>query len=173
MLKEAGFEGGFTVTLSATDTECAQKLKHDLAEAGINLEILLGDSKQVLTRLRSREHEMALSTAGMDPLGLDIGESTFLYNPDNSDASPHKTFAWRSKWDVGPDLNERAAKARFIQEPKARAAEYEALQALFLKNAPLLVLVQENEMVAVRDNVEGLIYDETTGTFLYRQTRKK
>ena len=171
LLAEAGYPDGFTVTLSAVDAELAQKIAHDLAQGGIQAEILLGDSKQVLTKLRARQHDMALSTAGCDPLDLEMGASTFLFNPDNSDQSEHKTFAWRNAWDI-PELSRRVSEAKFIKDPKAREAEYQALQELFFKDAPLIVMVQENKVVGMRKTVAGITFNPVSGTLSYAGAHK-
>ncbi len=171
LLKKAGFKNGFTVQLATVDKELAQKLKQDFAKAGITLAIRLGDSKQVLTKLRQRRHEMATAAWGSDFYDPDANASTFLRNPNNSDESTEKTLAWRNAWDI-PELTQEAEAARYIQNVQKRQETYEHLQREFLKDAPMIVMFQYTKILGVGKNVQGIVMDPSIGTILYANIKK-
>lgn len=172
LLKEAGYPQGFSVSLSTVDSELAQKLKNDFAQAGINLQIHLGDSKQVLTKIRQRTHEMALATWGSDYFDPDANASTFLRNPDNQDTSTEKTLAWRNAWDI-PDITQQTDAAKGMQDTTQRHQAYQTLQKVFFANAPLIVISQQNKILGVQQNVEGISMIPSLSTILYANIIKK
>ena len=61
------------------------------AQANIRINILTGDSKQILTKLRARKHDLCLATWVSDYCDPHNNALTFAYNPDNSNASTEKT----------------------------------------------------------------------------------
>lgn len=171
LLIEAGYPNGFTVILSSVSPEIPQKLKHDFVAAGINVEIHLGDSKQVLTKVRGRTHDMAIATWGSDFYDPDANASTFLRNIDNSDASTEKTLAWRNAWDI-PTLTEETNMAKQLQNVDERAKKYKELQDIFLKDAPMIVMFQMTKILAIQDTVVGLDTRPSMSTILYEHAHK-
>ena len=68
LLKEAGLERGFTVTMDNRNTEpttsMALALQATLAQAGIKLAIIPGEGKQTLTKYRARTHDIYILADG-------------------------------------------------------------------------------------------------------------
>lgn len=172
LLKEAGYPQGFSVTLSTVDSEIAQKLKNDFAQAGIDLQIHLGDSKQVLTKIRQRTHDVALATWGSDYFDPDANASSFMRNPDNQDTSTEKTLAWRNAWEI-PNITKQTDAAKAMQDVTQRHQAYQDLQNVFFDQAPLIVISQQNKILGVQKNVEGISMIPSLSTILYATIVKK
>ena len=68
LLAEAGLPNGFAVTMDYFNTspssEIAQAIQADLAAVGIKVSLLPGDQKQVITKTRARQHQLAMLRLG-------------------------------------------------------------------------------------------------------------
>jgi len=171
LMQEAGIPEGFTISLTTVDKDLAQKIKDDLSKINITVDILLGDDKQVLTKIRTRGHELGIGLWSSLPFDVDANAVTFLFNPDNGDNPSDKTLAWRNMW-VDKDLSQRAIAAKLIKDPKARTAEFVALQEAFLKDAPMIVLAQENRILGLRNTVKNLIPAPSVNALFYYNVSK-
>ncbi|MGA8165158.1 MAG: ABC transporter substrate-binding protein [Waddliaceae bacterium] len=154
LLKEAGLEKGFTVNLDTSNVTIGEAIQAMFGKANIRVNILPGDSKQVLTKLRAREHDLCLSTWVPDYHDPHNNAITFAYNPNNADDSPEKTLAWRNSWQIS-EVNEMTLEAMREQDNEKRRALYVQLQQYFHDNAPFANLFQENRVVAQRKEAMG------------------
>jgi peptide/nickel transport system substrate-binding protein len=162
LLEQAGLEGGFKVTMdtrNATPTpEMAQVLQSDWAKAGIELEILPGDDKQTLTKYRARTHDIYIGRWGPDYQDPHTNADTFASNPDNADeAGLAGKLAWRNAWDI-PDMTAQTEAAVLERDPAKRAAMYEAIQREHQQTSPFVIMFQDIEVIAERDNIAGMIW---------------
>lgn len=70
LLAEAGFADGFEITMDHYSAQpypdIAQTIQANLAEIGIKLNLAAAENRQVLTKMRAREHAIALSAWGTD-----------------------------------------------------------------------------------------------------------
>jgi peptide/nickel transport system substrate-binding protein len=160
LLAEAGLAGGFSVTMdtrnSAEIMEIAQSLQATFAQAGIQLTISPADNKQVLTKYRARTHDIYIGRWGSDYQDPHANASTFASNPDNADGAPVKTLAWRNAWDI-PTLTQETAAAILERDPDRRARRYLELQREHQQTSPFVILFQETEVIAERNNVHGFV----------------
>ncbi len=160
LLAEAGLAGGFSVTMdtrnSAEIMEIAQSLQATFAQAGIQLTISPADNKQVLTKYRARTHDIYIGRWGSDYQDPHANASTFASNPDNADGAPVKTLAWRNAWDI-PTLTQETAAAILERDPDRRAGRYLELQREHQRTSPFVILFQETEVIAERNNVHGFV----------------
>ena len=122
--------------------------------AGIDIEIIPGDGKQVLTKYRARTHDMYIGQWGADYWDPNTN-ATFVQNTDNSDDAKAKPLAWRNAWMV-PELNKMADTAVLERDTAKRKKMYEDMQAEFRKTSPFIMLYQQTEVAALRSNVDGL-----------------
>ena len=155
LLKEAGYEKGFEVTLSTIDNTTGQIFQDSFGKANIKVKVLLGDDKQVLTALRSRQHEMALAQWGADYYDPDANAMTFMRNPDNSDNTREKTLAWRNAWDI-PEFTKIVNQAKREQDPHKRYALYRDLQKQYLATSPAITMFQVHRIYTLHNRVQGL-----------------
>jgi peptide/nickel transport system substrate-binding protein len=158
LMKQAGLEKGFTVTLDHQSappfSDVAQAVQADLAAIGIQVQLIAGEFRQVITKTRARQHQMAMLRWGSDYLDPNSNAQTFCENTDNSDASTNRTVAWRSKWE-DKDLNGRALDALKETDATKRVADYEQLQKDFMQRAPFVIFQQQVGVAVLRKGVSG------------------
>ena len=175
LLKKAGLENGFKVTIDMRTTQPVQGITEAFQQtakrAGINIEILPGDGRQTLTKYRARQHDMYIGQWGADYWDPHTNADTFARNPDNSDNAKSKPLAWRNAWDI-PELTKQADAAALERDGKKRKAMYEAMQAEFRKNSPFIMIYQQTEVAAYRSNLQGLKIGPTSdATYMFKVSK--
>ena len=160
LLREAGLDDGFSVAMDIrSDPESlrmGQALQASMAAAGVRLELVAGTGKQVLTRYRSRRHEIFMGQWAADYLDPHSNAGTFARNPDNGDEARERTLAWRNGWEI-PRLTRRAEEAALTGDDRERAAVYRELQGVVQRDSPFVVMFQETEQIALRARVSGFV----------------
>jgi peptide/nickel transport system substrate-binding protein len=171
LLKEAGLENGFTVTMDVRNTEpsisMAVAIQATFALAGIKLEIIPGEGKQVLTKYRDRAHDIFIGRWGPDYMDPHTNADTFATNPDNSDAGKSKTMAWRNAWDI-PEMTRKVDTAVMENDATKRARMYLEIQREHQRCAPFVFMFQEIEILAERSNVNGFFLGPSFDSNFYR-----
>ena len=175
LLKKAGLENGFKVTIDMRTTQPVQGITEAFQQtakrAGINIEILPGDGRQTLTKYRARQHDMYIGQWGADYWDPHTNADTFARNPDNSDNAKSKPLAWRNAWDI-PELTKQADAAALERDGKKRKAMYEAMQAEFRKTSPFIMIYQQTEVAAYRSNLQGLKIGPTSdATYMFKVSK--
>ena len=70
LLAEAGFPDGLEINMDHYSAQpypdVAQTIQANLAEIGVKVNLISAENRQVLTKMRAREHEIALSAWGTD-----------------------------------------------------------------------------------------------------------
>ncbi|MCX7277795.1 MAG: ABC transporter substrate-binding protein [Burkholderiales bacterium] len=166
LLAKAGLPNGFKVSIDMRTIQPVQGITEAFQQtakrAGIDVEIIPGDGKQVLTKYRARAHDMYIGQWGADYWDPH-SNATFVQNPDNSDDAKSKTLAWRNAWEV-PALDKMADAAVLERDTGKRKKMYEDMQAEFRKTSPFIMLYQQVEVANVRSNVQGFKLGPTFGT---------
>jgi peptide/nickel transport system substrate-binding protein len=159
LLAQAGYPDGFSCTLDHFSTspysEIAQAVQADLASVGIKAQLLAGEHKQVISKMRARQHQLVLQTWFPDYLDANSNMQAFMANPDDSDNSKLKILAWRCHFfdkelTAGVD-----AAAKELDTPK-RMAMYAKMQRDFMERAPFVMLMQNAEVDVMRKGVTGI-----------------
>ena len=167
LLAKAGLPNGFKVTIDMRTIQPVQGITEAFQQtaklAGIDVEIIPGDGKQVLTKFRGRTHDMYIGQWGSDYWDPHSNADTFTRNPDNADDAKAKPLSWRNAWAI-PDLTKKSDAAVLERDDGKRRAMYEELQAEFRKTSPFVMLYQQTEVAAYRSNVEGLKLGPTFDT---------
>lgn len=176
LLAKAGLPNGFKVTLDMRSVQPTQSIAEAFQQtakrAGIDIEILPGDGKQILTKYRARTHDLFIGQWGADYWDPHSNADTFVRNPDNADDAKSKPLAWRNSWAI-PELTKRADAAVFERNTVKRKAMYEDMQAEFRKTSPFLMLFQQTEVAAMRSNVIGLKLGPTAdATYMYKVSKQ-
>ena len=170
LLAKAGMPDGFSSTLdvpgSAPYIDVAQAIQASFAKAGVKLEIIPADQKQVITKYRARNHDTLLLYWGPDYQDPHTNAQTFAANVDNSDATPTKTLAWRNSWDI-PEMTKKTQAAVGERDAEKRAALYEALQREHQKISPFIIMFQQIEVAAHRKSADGFVLGPSNDTNLY------
>lgn len=175
LMAEAGLADGFDVTLDHYSAQpypdLAQAIQANLGEIGIRVKLQSAENRQVLTKMRARGHEMALSAWGTDYFDPNSNAEVFCINKDNSDDAKKKPFAWRSSF-KNDDLTAKAEAARDEKDPAKRLELYEALQREFMHNSPFAIMFQNTKTAACRKNVSGVQLGVLSEGNTYLETSK-
>ncbi|MGH6718125.1 MAG: ABC transporter substrate-binding protein [Alphaproteobacteria bacterium] len=175
LLAEAGYPDGFDLKFDCINLspqqEICQNLQSTMAQAGIRVEILPGDSKQVITKYRARNHEMVSLYWSPDYMDPHSNADTFARNPDNSDEAQSKPLAWRNSWDI-PELTAEANAAVLERDADKRAAMYIEMQKKIQDDGPFVIMFQSTEQAALRSNISGFVSGPTFDTVFYRNITK-
>jgi peptide/nickel transport system substrate-binding protein len=175
LLAKGGFPGGFEVTLDHASSQpiadIAQAVQANLAAVGIKVTLVAGDSRQVSTRTRNRQHQLALLGWGPDYFDPNTNAETFNENPDNTENAKNRTLAWRSSWQ-DEDLTKRAIAAAHETDTAKRIAEYEKMQRDSQQRSPFAFVLQQKEVAAVRRVVSGFDLAPMSGRTVYYNATK-
>jgi peptide/nickel transport system substrate-binding protein len=175
LLAKAGLPTGFSVTMDVRNnsptTDIAQAIQASWAKAGVKLDLIPGDGKQVLTKYRARNHDIYIGQWGPDYQDPHTNAETFAMNVDNSDTAKSKTLAWRNSWDI-PDMTRRTQAAVRESDAKKREAIYREIQREHQKASPFVILFQETEVVAHHKDVDGFIIGPSFENDLYHAIKK-
>lgn len=175
LLAKAGLPNGFKVTIDMRTVQPVQGITEAFQQtakrAGVEIEILPGDGKQVLTKYRARSHDMFIGQWGADYWDPN-SNATFVQNPDNADDAKSKPLAWRNAW-APAELTKKADAAVLERDPAKRKVMYEELQAEFRKDSPFIMLFQQNEVAALRANVDNFKIGPTSDvTYVFKATKR-
>ena len=158
LLAKAGHADGFEVTFDYASispiSDMAQAIQANLAEIGIRVRMLPAEQRQVLTRVRARQHEISMSRWGSDYFDPNSNAETFAVNTDNGDDARNRTSAWRSSWLI-PEYSAQVVAAAKERNPAKRTAIYLKLQKELQEHGPFAFLLQEIEVSVSRKGVTG------------------
>ena len=175
LLKEAGLEKGFSVTMDTRNSEpttsMALAIQGSLAQAGIKLEIIPGEGKQTLTKYRARNHDIYIGRWGPDYMDPHTNADTFARNPDNADDAKSKPLAWRNAWDI-PEMTKKADAAVLEKDAAKRAEMYLELQREHQQVSPFVIMFQDIEILGKRANVDGFVLGPSFDSNFYQFTTK-
>lgn len=175
LLKEAGLENGFSVTMDTRNNEpttsMALAIQATFAQAGIKLEIIPGEGKQTLTKYRARNHDIYIGRWGPDYMDPHTNADTFARNPDNADDAKSKPLAWRNAWDI-PEMTKKADAAVLENDAGKRAEMYLELQREHQQVSPFVIMFQDIEILSKRASVEGFVLGPSFDSNFYQYTTK-
>ena len=158
LMAKAGLADGFEVTLDHQSNppyaDVAQALQADLAAIGIRVKLVAAEFRQVITKTRARQHELAMLRWGSDYMDPHSNAETFCMNPDNTDAAINRTVAWRSSWQ-DEDLTKRAAANVKELDADRRVKEYERMQLDHQERSPFAIMLQQVEVAMMRKGTAG------------------
>ena len=176
LLAKAGLAGGFTVTMDTRSGQpeagVAESIQQTAALAGIKIELVSEDFKQLLTRYRARQHDIAILQWGVDYWDPNSNSETFATNPNNADDSMNNTLAWRNAWDVPADIQKESAAALLERDPAKRTQMYQDVQKKVLEQGPFSFIWQQIEVVGLRKNVQGFKLGPSFDTNFLAPVRK-
>jgi peptide/nickel transport system substrate-binding protein len=129
----------------------AASIQADLAQIGINLEIQQMQQSELLTKYRAQELPMLLMNWGPDYTDPDANGTPFA----NYDA---QSLAWRNAWN-DPQAIELSKQAAIELDPAKRTELYNQLVEYVQNNGAFAMLYQPTQTSALRNNVQGYIFD--------------
>ena len=159
LLAEAGVPNGFEVTFDHPSPQpfpdWAQAIQANLAEIGIKATLIAGEQRQIITKTRARQHQMAMVRWGSDYMDPHSNAETFNINTDNSEAQKNRTLCWRNNW-KDDEFTRRAIEAQKEPDAVRRIALYERLQRDHQERSPFVILAQQVEVAAMKKGTAGL-----------------
>jgi len=139
---------------TAPNADIAQALQADLAAVGIKVSLQPGDQKQVITKTRARQHQLAVLVWGTDYFDPNSNSQAWCENPDDSDQSKLKILAWRSHF-VDKELTSESQAAVHELDPAKRMALHGTIQQQFMERAPFAMLLQRNAVAVLGKGVSS------------------
>ncbi|MEI2384458.1 ABC transporter substrate-binding protein [Breoghania sp. JC706] len=175
LLAEAGYPDGFEIEIDHYSAppypDIAQAIQADLGKIGIKVTLLAAENRQVLTKMRARKHQVALSSWGTDYFDPNSNVDVFCINHDNSDDATTRPFCWRSHFQ-DDKIAKMAEDARDEPDPETRIKKYVELQKYYMNNSPFVVMMQSSVVAAMRPNVEGVRLGTLPDSHSYAGTSK-
>jgi peptide/nickel transport system substrate-binding protein len=175
LLAEAGLADGFSIVMdhyaASPYAEIAQAVQQNLSEVGISVSLSPGEQKQVVTKTRARNHQLALLVWNADYFDPHSNAQAFCHNIDDRDDSSFKMVAWRSHFQ---DLELSTAVDAASRELDAvkRVELYQAMQRAFWERAPFAFLLQRNAVAMVRAETDGIALGPMPAYTRYEGLRK-
>ena len=144
-----------SVRNSADRMDVAQSLQNTFGQAGIEVDLKVGEGAEQLKEYRARQHDATLQTWGPDYPDPNTNSSTFAENPDNSDEAGNTGYlAWRNAYDPG-EMTAQSQAAVLERDPAKRVEMYAALQIKHRETSPFIVMFQQARNTALRSNVQN------------------
>lgn len=151
LMSEAGYEKGFKAELLTVPDpplpDIAAKMKEDLAQIGIEIEVKQLRSADLLGIYRAQKHHMVIARWGADYPDPDNLAKAFA----DVDA---KQIAWRNQWEHPVKQMVKQAVAEL--DRAKREALYKQIQRITLDEGPYVVFAYPLRQFAMRANVKGL-----------------
>jgi peptide/nickel transport system substrate-binding protein len=176
ILANAGQGDGLKVRIDTLNAapfpEIAQSIQSTLLKAGVKSEIVSVEGKTLWPMYRARKHELILARWSPDYTDPHSNADAFAHNPDNRlEAKLTGVLAWRNAW-ADPEINKLAVAARNELDTDKREDMYLNLQRDMQKTGPFVIMFQQNEQVARRNNVEGFVSGSNFDLVFYRNVTK-
>ncbi len=176
LLAEASYPNGFEVSLDASNfypsIDVAQSVQATMAQSGIEVNIVPGEQKQVITKYRVRNHPMVFLYRSADYLDPHSNADTFTRNPDNSDKAKSRPLAWRNGREI-PQFTEKTDAAARERDPAKRLQMYLELQKIVQENSPFVIVFQVQDQPARRANVKGFVTGPFADQIFYLLVQKR
>lgn len=159
LMAAAGYPNGFDITIdhysNQPNADIAQAIQANLAEIGIRARLIASENRQVLTKMRARQHEMIITAWGADYFDPNTNAEAFCVNTDNTDNARSRTLAWRNTW-KDDEMTKLAQDALAETDGSKRSAMYALLQRRMQENSPFAPFLQTVEWAACRKEVKGV-----------------
>lgn len=164
LLAEAGYPDGFTITLTCGNnnseglewTTIAQKVKQDLSEIGITVNIETLEATLVYEKMRN--YEMPFYVMFWSPDYFDINNQIDAFLPGTAeDSSDYNTaYGNRTQWPATAEnqrLWDLGSQVKVETDEAQRAALAKELQEMYAEDNPLAFILQHPKTFAYRSDV--------------------
>jgi peptide/nickel transport system substrate-binding protein len=175
LLAEAGYPDGFEVQLDTFNTspmlDIAQSIQSTLGQAGIKVNLVQNDQKQLFTMYRARQHQVVVLYWAPDYMDPHSNADSFARNSDNSDNPAVKPLAWRNAWYI-PEITARTDAAVRERDTEKRMQMYRDLQKDLQEDGPFVIMFQPIRQIAARKSISGFVAGPTFDLVYYRLMAK-
>lgn len=153
LLEEAGYPDGFSATIWTNDDrqriDTATNVQAQLAEIGIDLEVVTIEWGAMLDQTANGEHEMMVF--GWTTVTGDADNGMYpLFHSENVGSAGNRTFT------VDKELDSYLQEARQTADPEKRLDLYSKTQEKLVELSPFVYLLHQEYLLGVRDEVKGL-----------------
>lgn len=164
LLTEGGYPQGFEVELVCPEyppmLELALKIKEDLAEIGLTVEVKPMTTQQLMKPLYARrDFQMYLWEWYYDYADPNSNAKVFAYCDSDDDDTSKKSVAWGAHY-VIPDLTKLVEQAARERDSEQRKALYEQISRTVIDDGPFVFLYTPLRQYAVRTEVVDFIKSE-------------
>jgi len=175
LLAEGGYPNGFEVTMdhnsAPPSSDIAQAVQADLGKVGIKVTLIGGENKQVVTKTRARQHQLAMLVWGSDYFDPNSNAQGFCANPDDSDQSKLKILAWRSHF-ADKELTAMVDQATKELDSAKRIALYQKMQQLARERSPFAFMLQQVSTAVLGKAVSGFVIGPLADYTKYADIKK-
>ena len=159
------------VTLSVRNAsdrmDMAQSIQNTFGQAGITVELKVGEGAEQLEEYRGRLHDATLQSWGPDYPDPHTNASTFAQNPGNADEDKNTGYlAWRNAYEPG-ELDAMTQAAVEEKDPEKRKAMYAEIQTRHRETSPFIILNQIAYQTGLRANVNDFHTGGATDSAAY------
>ncbi|QZN95495.1 ABC transporter substrate-binding protein [Symbiopectobacterium purcellii] len=159
LLAEAGYPDGFEITIDHYSAQpypdIAQAIQTQLGAVGIKAKLVSSENRAVLTKMRARQHQLAITAWGADYFDPNSNTEAFCVNLDNTENARSRTLAWRCGWS-DEKFNTLTEQALHESYSAKRIALYETIQREHREHSPFIFLMQNTLPIACRKNISGV-----------------
>ena len=121
---------------------------------------------------RAQKHQLILAQWSPDYTDPHSNIDAFAHNPDNRpEAKLTGVLAWRNAW-AKDDMNAKVVAARNELDAGKREMLYHEIQSDLQMDSPYVVMFQQTEQSAVRQEVDGYVSGATFDLIFYRMITK-
>jgi peptide/nickel transport system substrate-binding protein len=177
LLSEAGYPDGLQVDMDVSDTppfpQLAQAIQSSMAAAGIRVNIISGEQKQVVTKYKARQHQLVLWDWASDYPDINSNATAFARNPDEPGSERVSTVASRNSWFDIDDLTAATDAAALERDPNKRAELYLDMQKQLQTDSPYVFLFQGLELTAYVKGLKGYVSGPLPDSVFYRLVEKQ
>ncbi|MBI2755948.1 MAG: ABC transporter substrate-binding protein [Chloroflexi bacterium] len=165
LLKEAGVENGFSLTLDTTapNKELSEAIAGQLKQIGVNLSVNVMELGVLTTKINQGQSDMYHNVWGDSAAD---GGVTFYRH-----FSGAQRATFKDTWYSRPELDTQIDQARFTFDFEKRRQLLVAIQKTIVEDAPWIFLWQPTSLAAARSNVKGFVPRADGYMFLNKVTK--
>ena len=175
LLAKAGYPNGFDATLDHFSehpfADIAAALQANLGAVGIKVSLQAGTRKQVLTKMRARQHQLLMNEWFPDYFDPNSNAQAFSSDPDDSDNSKLKIIAWRCHFN-NKQLTDEVEQAAAEIDTAKRVALYHKMQQENWDDSPIAFMLEQTNVAVARKNVTGFHLGPQSDFIRYGKTKK-
>jgi peptide/nickel transport system substrate-binding protein len=151
---------------AADRMEMAQSIQNTFGQAGIKVELNIGEGAEQLKRYRARQHDATLQSWGPDYPDPHTNASAFSMNANNADDAGTGGLAYRNAYDPG-EWHAKTEAAVMERDGDKRKAMYAEIQTAHRETSPFIVMFQIGYQTGLRNNVQNFFTGGATDSAAY------
>lgn len=162
LLKEAGYEDGFSATVLTYDritADLAEIVQDQLKEIGIDLDIEMMETGAYLEATANGDMDMYVGSWGTVTLDADYGLYP-MFHSENVGAPGNRSFF------ENDELDELLDEARKTTDDDERLELYQEAQQIIIDEAPIVPIYHSVLLAGLRDEVNGFFQYPSSFPFL-------